>query len=255
MAVNHLGANSRGADMTESQDDKYLKHNDHVDLVADSVNQKSFIDIGFASGSGVYTLAAEDYTGNGVLHFRSDSSPSVDGAWTLEVPGTQRRFAVFNDTGFTMTVRSGGSPTGQTVQVGDGARADLHNDGENIEEMKRDVYDLGFFVGTWTFSAIMGSFVAVRPFTLKAGLPGSQAYAYTATSGGESDRIISIQRNESEIGFITFANGSNAGTFTFTQDRAFVAGDRLRLVNGDGPSPDETNTLADVSVSFMGESG
>lgn len=232
MAINHLGANSRGADMTESQDDKYLKHNDHVDLVADAMNQKSFIDIGFASGGGIYQLSAEDYTENAVLHFRSDSSPSVDQDWTLAVPATQRRFSVMNDTGFTVTVRSAGSPTGNTVEVLDGGRADLHNDGESIEEIKRDIYDLSFFANVWTFDAIFGAFLVVRPLRLPADLPGSRAYAWVPSGAGEGDRVISIQRNETEIGTVTFTSLINAGTFVFSTDVNFLAGDRLRLVNG-----------------------
>ena len=253
MTINHLGANSRGGDMTEGQNDKYLKHNDHIDLLADATQAKKTVFVGISSGNTLF-LSAEDFTEAAVLHLRADSgSPSLDGDFVLQVPATQRRFAVFNDTGFTCYVESAGSP-GSQVEVPDGGRADLHQDGESIEEIKRDIYDLSFFADTWSFDAILGAHVAVRNFTLRQDLPGSQAYAYTPTGAGESDRVVSIQKNESEIGTITLAGFANSGTFSFTADVSFAAGDRLRLVNGSEPSPSETNTLANVAITLKANS-
>jgi hypothetical protein len=252
MAINHLGANSRGADMSQGQADKYLKHNDHIDLVSDSVNRKGYIDIGFASGSGVLVLGDEDFTGNGVLHFRSDGSPSVDAAWTLQLPATERRFAMFNDTGFDCTVEAGGSPTGNTVLVPDQGRADLHSDGENVEELKRDIYPIGFFASDWVYNAILGAHVASDAFRLPASLPDSQAYAWNTMGGGEVDVVISIQKNEVEVGTVTFTASTNAGTLTFSSDQSFAAGDRLRLLNPAENSPDDPTTLANIAITLRG---
>lgn len=250
MTINHLGANSRGSDMTESQDDKYLKHNDHVDLLADKTQRKVFLDIGFSS-SNVFGLSAEDYTENAVLHFRSDASPSVDQDWILEVPATQSRFAVFNDTGFTCFVKCVGSP-GKQVEVLDGGRADLHCDGQDIEELKRDIYDLSFFTNVWSFDAILGAHIFPRSVLFPAGLPGSEAYAWVPTSASENDRVISIQKNEVEVGTVTFGALANAGTLSLASDTQFDPGDRIRLLNGSEGSPDDPNTLADVCVALKG---
>lgn len=246
MAINHIGANSRGSDMTESQDDKYLKHNDHVDLLADKTQQKKDLEIGFSSGN-VYNLSVEDYTENAVIHLRSGASPSVDADFKLVVPATQARFSVFNDTGFVCMVESAGSPTGNAVEVVDGGRVDLHNDGESIEEIKRDIYDLSFFTNVWTFDAVFGAHLAPRRFLMPSA--GHSGYAWVPSSVSESDRIISVQKNEVEIGTITFQPLVNAATISISATQ-FDAGDRLRLVNGSEGSPDDPNTLADVAITL-----
>lgn len=246
MAIKHLGANSRGGDMTESQDDKFETHNDHVDLLADATQQKMNLTVGISSGN-TLTLGAEDFTQNFVFHCRAEpSSPSLDGDWVLKVPATQRFFGVINDTGFTCYVESAGSP-GSQVQVNNGARAALFSDGESIEEFIRDIYDMGFFAGAYTETAMFGAFVAPRPFNLPQNLPNSQAYAFTAPTETPS---IDIQKNGASIGSVNFAAGVNAGTFTFNTETAFAVGDRLTLVNG-SESPEET-TMANISIVLRG---
>jgi hypothetical protein len=249
MAFRHLGANSRGADMTKSQKDKYLRFNESIDLVCDATQQKMNLFVGISSGN-TLILGAEDFTENFVFHCRAEpGSPSLDGDWVLRVPETQRNFTVMNDTGFICYVESAGSP-GSQVQVNDGGRAHLHTDGETVEELKREVYDLGFYVGTYTYDAIFGAFVAVTPFSLPANLTGSEGYAFTATQAGENNRVISIQKNEVEQGTVTFAPATNAATFSFASKVSFAVGDRLRLVNGSDESPEQVNTLADVAIAL-----
>jgi len=245
--INHFTGNSRAGDMTESQDDKFLKHNDHVDLLADRTQRKKNLYVGLSSGS-TLTLGAQDYTENNVFHLRAEpGSPTLDNDFVFLVPAIQSRFSVINDTGFVCYVATSGSP-GAQVEVPDGGRADLHCDGETILELKRDVYDIGFFIPSYTFGAIAGGFVAVRAFRLPAGLPGSRAYAWTPSGAGESDRVISIQKDEVEVGTVTFSAATNAGVFSLASDQTFNAGNRLRLVHGGEPSPSEANTLADISV-------
>lgn len=247
--VNHLGANSRGGDMTESQDDKYLTHNDHIDLLADRLLDEVVLDIGFASGSGVYTLSEEDWTENMSFRFRSDTSPSVDGDWTLQLPGTKGLAVFRNETGYTMTIEGGASPTGSTVAVGTGGRAIVYSDGENVVPMP-DTYDIGFYVESWTDAAVAAFYVVPRNIRLAAGLPLSQAYALTPPGVTEIDRVISIQKNGSEQGTITFTGGDNEGTFSFSSDVDFAAGDRLTLVNG-APSPTETAEIAQIGITLV----
>jgi hypothetical protein len=143
-----------------------------------------------------------------------------------------------------MFVESGGSP-GSQVEVNQGARALLHSDGESIEEFIRDIYDVGFFIGDYVEGAVGGAFVAPRNFTLPANLTGSQAYAFTAPGEG---LVISIQKNEGEVGTMSIAAGANAGTFSFASAVSFVAGDRLGLVNGTS-SPEET-VAGNIAISL-----
>ena len=253
MTINHFTGNSRSADMSESQDDKYLTHNQHCDMIADRTQRKMNLYVGISSGSRL-TLGSADFTENVVFHLRAEpGSPTLDGDFELRVPAIQSRFAVFNDTGYSCYVECAGSP-GSIVTVLDGGRADLHCDGQTVMELKRDIYDLNFFVGTWTEGEMFGSLIAVRAFTLPAGLALSKAYAYNPSAGGEDDRVISIQKNEVEIGTCTFSAASSTGTFSFASEVSFVANDRLRLVNS-SQSPTTSTTLANVNIVLAGVAG
>ena len=61
MAINHLGANSRGGDMTLQQKDKYLHFNQTVDLILDATQRKMNLYVGISSGN-TLVLGAEDFT-------------------------------------------------------------------------------------------------------------------------------------------------------------------------------------------------
>lgn len=88
--------------------------------------------------------------------------------------------------------------------------------------------------------------VCSTPFSLASGLSGAQAYALTAP---DANTVLSIERNNVEIGTITFAAASNTGTFSFTSDVDFVAGDRLEVV---GPEYADIY-LSDVSITLPGQ--
>ncbi|HEX9768449.1 MAG TPA: hypothetical protein VGA50_04660 [Kiloniellales bacterium] len=253
MALNILGANTRGGDMTESQDDKYLKHNDHVDLVAEASNAVLAIALGNLAGD-AYALSAEDFTENAVFVLSAaGGSPTLDAAFTFQLPATQRRLAVVNLTDFTATVQVGAGPAGLTVAVAPDTSADLSSNGTDVRWITNRLFVVGFSFGQFVYDAIAGSHVAVAPFRLPKDLPDSQAYAWTPSGAGESDRVISIQKNESQIGTVTFAAEANTGTFVLNADQDFAVGNRLRLVNPSDPSPSEPSpALQDVSIDLKG---
>ena len=251
MAFRHLGLNSRGADMTRLQKDKFLKFNDAIDLLADATQQKMNLFVGISAGN-TLTLGDQDFTENFVFHCRDEpGSPTLDGEWVLRVPATMRNFAVMNDTSFTMHVESAESP-GSQVEIVVGGRAHLHSDGESIEEIKRDIYDLFAFVNVVNFDARISAFVSVRPWKLPALLPGSAGHAYVTSGASENDRVVSIQKNESEVGTITFTPLVSAATISFASDVTFVVGDRFLLRWAAEESPDLPITLADVASSIKG---
>jgi hypothetical protein len=237
--------------MTKSQKDKYLKFNDAIDLVADATQQKMNLYVGISSGN-VLTLGDEDFTENFVFHCRDEpGSPTLDGEWVLRVPATMRNFAVMNDTSFQMYVESAGSP-GSLVEIVKGGRAHLHSDGDSIEELKRDIYDLFAFVNVVTFGARIAGFESVRPWKLPANLPGSAGYAWVPSGASENDRVVSIQKDESEIGTMTFAPLASSATISFASDVTFAPGERFLLRWASEESPDVAITLADVALSIKG---
>ena len=253
MAINHIGGNSRGSDMTESQADKYLKHNDHIDLLADRFLQHKALAIGFSPG-GSYALSVEDWTETFHYELNSDASPSVDQDFDFLLPaGLQGQAVILNSSGFTATVLVDASPTGRSVVIPDGAIAHVYSDGANVDELKRDVHDVSFFIPTPLPDVPLGLFMAARAFSLPAGLPLSQAYALNAPDSGEGDKVFDIQKNGSTIGTVTFSALSNAGSFSFVSQVNFAAGDRLSLLGYPSPSPDlEATSLANVAVTFAG---
>jgi hypothetical protein len=237
--------------MTQSQKDKYLKFNDAIDLVIDATQQKMNLYVGISSGN-ILTLGDEDFTENAVFHLRAEpGSPTLDGDWVFLVPATQRFFGVINDTGFTTTVRSAGSP-GNEVEILDGGRATLHGDGETIEEFKRETYDVAFFAGTPGEGEILGSFTAIREFFLPAALAGSHAYALTVGGGGEPHVIFTLKKNGSNIGTITFEPLLPNATFSFASKVTFVAGDRLELHSFGVESPTIITSLRSIGFSLKG---
>ena len=251
MAYNHLGLNSRGADMTLQQKDKYLHHNNTVDLILDATQRKLNLFVGISSGNTLF-LGDEGFTENFVFHCRDEpGSPTLDGEWVLQVPATMRNFAVINDTSFNMFVESAGSP-GTQVEVMVGGRAHLHSDGESVEEVKRDIYDIFAFVNVVNFDARITGFTTVRPWRLPANLTDSVAYAWVPSGASENDRVISIQKDESEIGTFTFAALADTATISFASNVTFAKGERFLLRWAAEESPDVVIALADVSIAIKG---
>lgn len=82
--------------------------------------------------------------------------------------------------------------------------------------------------------------VAAQPYRVPVAAAGSRAYAATAPS---ASTVLSVRKNGVEFGTITFASGSNAGTFAVATATSFVAGDVLSIV-----APAAVNGMADLSV-------
>ena len=80
---------------------------------------------------------------------------------------------------------------------------------------------------------------------MPSGLTGSRASAGTAATAAAS---ITITKNGASIGSVNFAAGQKVGTFTFTAQTAFSAGDRLGFV----AQATADATLADIAVTLKG---
>ncbi|MCO5157886.1 MAG: DUF2793 domain-containing protein [Aquamicrobium sp.] len=106
-------------------------------------------------------------------------------------------------------------------------------------------FDISLFIpGTPDAESVIARYITAREYTLAADLEDSFAYAETAADG---EVIISIQKNGTMIGSVTFAFATNDGVFAFDDPVGFAPGDRLTLV-----SPLSLQNLADISITFAG---
>lgn len=108
------------------------------------------------------------------------------------------------------------------------------------------VFSVGTFIaGKPAASEKLIRYKTAAPFTLPAGLTGSQFVAETAATASTA---FSITRNGVAIGTLTFAAAGTVPTVAFASGTAFAAGDVLGL---DAPGTADT-TLADISFTFLG---
>jgi hypothetical protein len=99
--------------------------------------------------------------------------------------------------------------------------------------------------GTLFSSEIMLQHVFPVAVKLPAGLSGSFAKANTAAT---SSSTVTINKNGTSIGTMTWAGAGHDATFTFTADVTFAAGDILQLVAPGTPDA----TLADIGITLAG---
>lgn len=90
-------------------------------------------------------------------------------------------------------------------------------------------YDIPFRVdGPPAANDVILHFIAVRPFSLPAGLLGSLT---TADIAATAEDILSVTKNGVEIGTLTFAAASDDATPASAAGASFVAGDVLKVTN------------------------
>lgn len=92
---------------------------------------------------------------------------------------------------------------------------------------------------------IMFSYLAARPFTLKAGLSGSRAVLRVAPL---DDMSFEIQKGGVSLGSIDFESGSTEGTFSFDDDVAVSAGEQVLVY----PPNDVDGAALDLAVTLLG---
>jgi hypothetical protein len=107
-------------------------------------------------------------------------------------------------------------------------------------------YDIAFYLsGKFTASQTCMELNVARGFSLPASLTGSIARLDTAPA---ASLTFSINHNGVGAGTISFASGSQTGTFSFTAAVTFAAGDTLSVV---APTTADTSA-AGLSVTFLG---
>lgn len=105
-------------------------------------------------------------------------------------------------------------------------------------------YDIGFFAeGTLTTSEVIARFVCPRALSLASGASGV-AICGVAPTGATA--VVTLTKNGSSIGTVTYATGSTTGTVSITGSTSFAIGDIIGWV---GPASVDA-TLADPSVTL-----
>ena len=169
----------------------------------------------------------------------------------MYVPDGKRFFLIWNESGQNVVVdtTSGGSPAAP-ITVSDGEAQLIYSDGTALIEVggSEQPYDIGGFIDTPTDDSVALQIVAVRPFTIPAGAPGSRAEARVGMSSGEADIVFDIQKNSGSFGSLTFGAPGKSGVFSVASDTAFVAGDLLAIVTPTIGSP--STELVNISITL-----
>ena len=106
-------------------------------------------------------------------------------------------------------------------------------------------YDmLMYFPGVPANSAIMGRAIIPRAVTMNSGASGYASAEVAATAS----TTLTITRNGTSIGTVTFAAASTTGTVSITSTVTTAAGDIIRIVNQGTADA----TLASISVTLTG---
>ena len=109
-----------------------------------------------------------------------------------------------------------------------------------------DFCDVAIYAeGLFTDGEVLQRVVFASSATFAAGLSDSQ---FSAGAAPAADAVITLKKNGSSIGTITFAASATTGTVSFASDVTFDAGDVLEV---DGPATSDT-TLSDVSITLRG---
>ena len=247
MRINNLGTASTGALIADGQSQKEIRSNELDNLLSNATQKILALTISDAAGSPTEadrTLTDDEFFGS--LYFRLSGSPTVP--FNLTVPASGNHvFIVENNSGEIVTVTAGGT----TVAVSDGVLRILHSDGTDIRSTggSGSAYDIGFYIDSIVDEALLAQAVVVRSFTIPAGATGSQGRATFVGTSGDDDLVLSLQKNGSEFGTLTFANLDANGVFSVASSTAFVANDLLQIFAPDFGSPQE-DTIGHSAVSI-----
>src|SRR5262245_22412062 len=193
-----------------------------------------------ATGKRIDTVT---YTSNSMtFHFTDGSSQvialpiatlSYVGAWTNSTPYQRNQMFSANN-GFYQFLENHTTPAPPAPfnpNATDGTTA--QNPLYQLFMPLRDVnYDAAIFVpGSIQRAAgeLLAQFVANRSMNLAAGNANAHAYLDVANPVGATSIIISIQKNGTQIGTITFAANTQVGSFNIPTAASFVDGDRYGL--------------------------
>lgn len=234
----------------ESQNNKYITHNNAVDALEQASNANY---VNSSVGAGPLAMSEANFTRHFVFVL-SGGSNDFDVTFPSQVNSvnTERVFAVDNrDTTYAATVKAS-TGSGDTVVIQPGQAALLYQSYE-------DVYALALFAGSTVLPYDIGVYLPGQPGDneniMEYRFPRdvefaddfAGSYAFIGTNP-TSTATYSIKKNGSAVGTMQVTSGGVVTFNTTGGATSFTAGDRLTI---SAPTPQDA-TLADVSITLAG---
>lgn len=236
--------------IAETQNNKYLTHNDAVNILEQSDNAMY---TNAAVGAGPVNLTENQATQYQVYKVSGGSA-----AFNLVFPSTinsvnaVRHATIWNaDTTYSVTVKMS-TGTGATVVLTPGQSAVIQIAYEDVYAMftgdtSQPPYDVGLYIpGKPGDGAEVFKFVAVRAVEWPDDWAGS--YGHIGTNPTDAANVLTIKKNGTSVGTISISTG---GVFTFATTAAettLAAGDRLTIEN----QGTADSTAADIGFNLKG---
>jgi len=230
------------AEVSQSQSNKEATINNALRALENAANRKRS-----AVATAPTNLSAANYTGYFYHEFTG-----TPGAWTLNIPATERAFYVLNNTNGLASVQvTGGAGNQVDIEAGEGRL--IYCDGTDVFEIGGGSGAGGsthliatFFAGEAVDENAALTYVFTRAVDFPADMAGSRAYADTVHTGS-FDVAITLEKNGSPIGTIEFFTSISTAHFNVSAT-SFAAGDRLSFV-----MPAAFEGLAGISITLTGE--
>lgn len=228
--------------------------NDSVTYIEQATNR--LVELDFTSGNVTITqdqlqrnfyIKATNLTANRTLNIPLEVTPSGGSPVS-----TNRNLLINNTSAYTLTIQgidSGASPSGDSVDISPGLAVNVYCDGVDIIKIGESINltstsIAAFRPSTMEDDELILRYIFTQSVTLPANLVGSYVTSGVAAT---AETIITVKKNGSSFGTLTFAISGTSATFSTTLT-SFVAGDYLDIA---GPATADT-TLADVAFSFYG---
>jgi hypothetical protein len=226
--------------ITSNQLNKHVTANDQVGELDAAITEPMAVPL---DDSNAVTLTAQAFRRHFLFEVEDDTTPPDD-AITLTVPALRRGvFAVRNTTVHPVTVTISGQAADPPVVLPNEVQLVVCNGADVLPAgSTQPPYDIMLFLpGTQEDGQLLAELLFVRAVAFPEDLTGSEAYAGAAPAAAA---VMKLLKNAVEVGTVTFAMTSQAGTYDLAGGALFAAGDRLAVT---APATADT-TLADVAL-------
>jgi hypothetical protein len=230
--------------IASNQLNKHITANDQVGQLDAAITEPMAVPV---DDTNAVTLTAEEFQRHFLFEAEDDTTPP-DGDITLTVPALRRGvFGVRNTTAHPVTVTISGQSADPPVVLPDEVQLVVCNGTDVLPAgSTQPPYDVMLFIpGTQDDGQLLLEVVLVRAVAFPEDLTGSEAYAGTAPAAAA---VMKLLKNDVEVGTVTFAMGSQTGTYDLVGGALFAAGDRLAVT---APATADT-ALADVALGLKG---
>jgi hypothetical protein len=230
--------------IASNQLNKHITANDQFGELDAAITEPVAVPV---DGTNAVTLTAGEFRRHFLFEVEDDTTPP-DGDITLTVPALKRGvFGVRNTTAHPVRVTISGQAEAPPVVLPDEVQLVVCNGTDVLPagSTHPPYHVMLFLPGTQDDGQLLVELLFVRAVAFPEDLTGSEAYAGAAPAAAA---VMKLLKNDVEVGTVTFAMGSQTGTFDLAGGALFAAGDRLAVT---APAAADT-TLADVTLGLKG---